>query len=104
MNQNELSWYAVNHAKGNVFVCASCRNSIDLEFASIDHNPRVCPACGIECLFWSAGNSNIQILPALAPPALRSAIEWAQTNLDELEFIELWVAIEELMEANKQGG
>jgi hypothetical protein len=71
--------------------------------ACADHHPSTCPSCRIVSLHWSASHGrNITIIPTAAPAAVRRLIEWAQDNLDELEAVEVWIALEEL--ASRTGG
>lgn len=98
IKQTETSWFSATSALGidANFLCASCQEHIDIGRPSCDHHPQICPACGIACLYISGTATNFQILPELAPAPLRAAIRWAQENLDEIEFVELMVALEEL--------
>jgi hypothetical protein len=76
-----------------------CGNNIDAVFPSLDHHPRVCPACGVESLFLSLKEASLQIVPGLAPPELTRALRWAQSELDELEFLNVLISLEEIAEA-----
>lgn len=89
IKQTETSWFSATSAFGidANFLCASCQEHIDIGRPSCDHHPQICPACGIACLYISGTATNFQILPELAP---------APQNLDEIEFVELMVALEEL--------
>jgi hypothetical protein len=57
----------------------------------------ICPNCQIQCVWYDFGKSRVlQVIPSLAPTIFRSFIEWSQSELDELEFIELMLSFEEL--------
>lgn len=79
--------------------CAECGNSFDLEAPSLDHHSRVCPICGVECVYLDSKKRIIQIVLKNAPPVLAEAIRMLQERFDELEYVELLVALEELADA-----
>ena len=89
-------WQSVSEPGETRLVCANCGKEVDLLYPSVDHHPSVCPACDIPCLFFSWKNQLVQVLPNLAPDALRRMIEWAQRELNELEFIDILVAIDQI--------
>ena len=77
-------------------VCANCGQEVDLLYPSVDHHPSVCPSCGIPCLFFSWKDQLVQIVPGDAPDALRWMIDWAQQELNELEFVDILVAFDQI--------
>src|SRR4051812_26838615 len=99
MNTQTKPWFSLSAARGTVLRCPDCGNSFDLEAPSLDHHPRVCPICGVECVYLDAKRRIIQVVLKNAPPALAEAIRIAQDRFDELEYVELIVALEELVDA-----
>jgi hypothetical protein len=99
MNTTRPAWYAYSLPNSTALRCACCSNEIDLHFPTADHHPRVCPACGIACAFLNWQSRIIQIVPSEAPRPLAEVIHWAQRHLDELEYVELLCALEEMTEA-----
>jgi hypothetical protein len=99
MNTKTKPWFSLSAAGGTVLRCAECGNSFDLEAPSLDHHPRVCPVCGVECVFLDAKSRIIQIVLKNAHPVLAEAIRVMQDRFDELDYVELIVALEELADA-----
>jgi len=102
MNVKKGAWYAYSLPSGTRLRCAACQNEIDLDFPTADHHPRVCPACGTECAFLNWRGRIVQVLMARAPRPLVEAIRWSQSHLDELEYVELTSALEEVAGALKE--
>lgn len=96
MSANKQSWFAVSFPNGTVLRCAACAQDIDLRFPTADHHPRVCPACGAESAFLNWKGRTLQVVMDHAPRPLVDAIRWAQQHLDELEYVELVCALEEI--------
>ena len=92
-------WFSLSAVGGTVLRCAECGVSFDLEGPCLDHHSGVCPACGIECVFLDSRRRIIQIVLRNAPAVLVESIRFMQDRFDELEYVELLVAIEELGEA-----
>jgi hypothetical protein len=104
MSAAEKAWFAASPAESaGGFRCASCGSNIAQVFPSLDHHPRACPVCGAESVFLSLPGASLQILPGRAPPELARALRWAQGGLDELEFVQLLVSLEEIAEAVRAG-
>ncbi len=101
MNSRTLNWYSIGAPNSTIIRCASCGYEVDLLFPELDHHPRVCPSCGVECAFldWK-GTKIIQIVPKNAPPVIAKLVQWMQENLSELEYVELVIAFEEISHAN----
>jgi hypothetical protein len=99
MNTKTKPWFSLSAEGGTVLRCADCGKSFDLEAPSLDHHPRVCPVCGVECVYLDSKNRIIQIVLNNAPPVLVEAIRIMQDRFDELEYVELIVALEELADA-----
>ena len=93
------AWFSLSAVGGTALRCAECGNSIDLGEPDLDHHPRVCPVCGVECVYFDAKRRIIQVVPKYAPSALAEAIRIMQDRFDELEYVELVVALEELADA-----
>lgn len=72
---------------------------VDLEAPLLDHHARTCPRCGVDCAFLNWKGRILQVVPIHAPAVIRRALAFAQQDLDELEYAELIVALEELMDA-----
>lgn len=92
-------WFSISAEGETVLHCAKCSNSFDLEALDLDHHPRVCPACGAECFYLFFKQRVVQIVLKNAPPVLAEAIKFMQDRFDELEYVELVVALEELADA-----
>lgn len=99
MSTKTKPWFSLGAAGGTVLRCAECGNSFDLQAPGLDHHPRVCPVCGVECVFLDAKGRIIQVVLPNAPPVLAEAIRIVQDRFDELEYVELLVALEELADA-----
>jgi hypothetical protein len=102
MSTNTRCWFSISPEGGTVLRCAECGNSFDLEAPDLDHHPRVCPVCGVECVYLNWKGRIIQIVLKNAPPALAEAIRIMQDRFDELEYVEFLVALEELADALNQ--
>jgi hypothetical protein len=50
-------------------------------------------------MFLSWKGRPVQIIPGAAPAALAALLRWSQHHLDELEFVEALVALEEMHDA-----
>jgi hypothetical protein len=96
MNAQPSRWFSFSAKGGMVLRCAECRKSFDLEAPSLDHHPAVCPICGVECVYLDWKERIIQIVLKNAPSVLAEAIKLMQDRFDELEYVELIVALEEL--------
>ncbi|MBY0229759.1 MAG: hypothetical protein K2W96_10805 [Gemmataceae bacterium] len=95
-------WFSLSEEGGTVLRCADCGEAFDLEAPALDHHPRRCPACGVECVYLDSKNRIIQIVLGSAPPVLAEAIRMMQDRFDELEYVELMVALEELADALRE--
>jgi hypothetical protein len=93
------SWYAFNDERATILRCAACHSVIDIEVPGLDHHARACPRCGVACAFLYWYGRILQVVPSYAPAVIRRALRFAQEDFDELEFAELIVALEELMDA-----
>lgn len=93
-------WYTLGTY--NDIKCMNCRVTQN-DIQSMDHHMMICPNCLIECIWYDLGNKRvIQIIPSLAPEVFRSFMQWAQKELDELEFIELFISFEKLGKVIKE--
>jgi hypothetical protein len=99
MNTKTKAWFSLSAAGGTVMRCAECGNSFDLGGPSADHHPAVCPVCGVECAYLDWKGRIIQLVLKNAHPVLAEAIRVMQDRFDELEYVELMVALEELADA-----
>lgn len=91
-----IRWFAFSDDGTNALRCASCGEMVDLGEPTADHHLRLCPACRVGCVFLNWKERTVQIVISTAPSQLRRAIEWAQRDLDELDYVELLCALEEL--------
>jgi hypothetical protein len=98
MNTKLASWYAFTAEGDTVLRCAECDKCIDREVPSVDHHSRVCPNCGVECVYLNWKGRMLQIVLKNAPPVFVQAIRLAQRHFDELEYVELVSALEQLMD------
>ena len=104
MNTQTKCWFSLSAEGDTTLRCAECGNLFDLGGPSADHHPAVCPICGVECVYLDWKHRVIQIVLKNAPPVLATAIKIMQDRFDELEYVELMVALEELADAlNKPG-
>lgn len=95
------TWYTLGTYEN--IECANC-GFINKDVQSLDHHPSICPKCQIECIWYDLGKRKvIQIIPDHAPPEFNKFIKWAQKELDEIEFVELFVAFEELAKKIEAG-
>lgn len=99
MNTITKRWFSLSEEDGTVLNCAECGNAFDLETPILDHHPRVCPVCGVECVYLDSKRRIIQVVLKNAAPVLAEAIRLLQDRFDELEYVELLVALEELADA-----
>ena len=98
MNTATSYWYACTDERGTTLRCAACNSGIDLETPRIDHHPRVCPRCGVECAFLNWKGRMLQLVPGNAPLVIQQALRFAQRQFDELEYAEFITAMQELMD------
>lgn len=92
-------WFALGANGGHVLRCAECGNSFDLQGPSADHHSRACPVCGVECVYLDWKGRIVQIVLKNAPSVLAETIKIMQHHFDELQYVELLVALEELTDA-----
>jgi hypothetical protein len=98
-NTTPASWYAITEEGHFALRCAECHASVDLEGPALDHHPGICPHCGVECVYLSWKGRIVQIVLQKAPPAIVQVIRFAQQHFDELEYVELVAALEQLMDS-----
>jgi phage FluMu protein Com len=98
MSVTIASWYAFGEEGSTVLRCAACQNAVDLEVLGVDHHPRICPRCKVECAFLNWKGRVLQIVPANAPSVIQRALVFAQQEFDELEYAEFVSALQELMD------
>jgi hypothetical protein len=99
MNTKTKHWFSLSEPDSTVLRCAECDNLFDLEAPSLDHHPRVCPVCGVECVYLDSKKRIIQVVLQNAPPVFAEVIRMLQDRFDEIEYVELLVALEELADA-----
>lgn len=92
-------WFALSADDSSVLCCAECGNSVDLKGPSADHHMRICPVCGVECVYLDWQGRIVQIILNTAPPVFAEAIKFIQSHFDELQYVELLVAMEDLADA-----
>jgi hypothetical protein len=97
-------WFALGANGGSVLRCAECGNSFDLGGPSADHHSRVCPVCGVECVYLDWKGRVVQVVLKNAPPVVSETIRIVQDHFDELQYVELLVALEELADALAKPG
>jgi len=92
----DYNWYSLGDY--NSTQCGNCNSKIENAHA-VDHHSGICPECKIQCIWFDIGkNKVLQIIPDKASKEFKKFIEWAQLELDELEFVELISSFEELGE------
>jgi hypothetical protein len=99
MNTKTKHWFSLSEPDSTVLRCAECGNLFDLEAPSLDYHPRVCPVCAVECVYLDSKKRIIQVVLQNAPPVFAEAIRMLQDRFDEIEYVELLVALEELADA-----
>jgi hypothetical protein len=87
-------WFSVSRAVG-ILRCPNCGGDFSLE-PSADHHPRTCPNCAVETAFLNWKDRLVMIVPHNAPAPVREVLRWMQQNLDELEYVQLVCALEEI--------
>src|SRR5690242_1703564 len=95
MNEQQQRWFAVGASGGPELLCPSCSKAIALE-PMADHHPAQCPNCGIECAFLNWKEWIVMTLPHAAPAQFTEVLRWLQAHFDELDYVELLCALEEL--------
>jgi hypothetical protein len=98
MSTKRSAWYAFSEEGATTLHCAACHSAIDLEAPMLDHHPRVCPRCGVDCAFLNWKGRVLQLVSSKAPSVIGRALGFAQQDFDELEYAEFVVALEELMD------
>jgi RNA polymerase subunit RPABC4/transcription elongation factor Spt4 len=98
MSTQTAPWFAFSAEGGTALRCVECDRTINLS-PDLDHHPRVCPACGVETMQLVWKGRVVQIVLKKAPQVVVDMIRLAQEHFDELEYVELTVAVEELMDA-----
>jgi hypothetical protein len=92
-------WFSVGSS--DEVICANC-DVLQKGIYSHDHHPCICPNCKIDCFWYDVvSGRTLQIIPEYAPNEIKQFIQWAQSELDELEFLELIVHFEQLSNALK---
>lgn len=99
MNTKTKPWFSLSAEGCTILRCVECGKSLDLGGPSADHHPAVCPVCGVECVYLDWKGRIIQIVLKNAPPVFAQALRIMQDRFDELEYVELIVALEELADA-----
>ncbi len=99
MSSEARPWFSVSRPGSSVLRCAACRQEFDLGGSVADHHPAVCPVCGVECIFVDWKDRIVQVVTASAPARLPELIRWLQNNFDELDYVQLLCALEELADA-----
>lgn len=90
----DYNWYSLGNYKSTQ--CSNCNTKIN-DAHAVDHHVGICPACKIKCIWYDMGNNKVlQIIPQYAPTEFKRFIEWTQSELDELEVVELISSFEEL--------
>jgi hypothetical protein len=102
MNAANPSWFAFG-SEGTTR-CAVCGACIDPEAFGLDHHPRTCPSCGVSCLLVLWKGRPAQLIPERAPEPIAELLRFAQQRFDELEFVELLCALEELADGAGASG
>jgi hypothetical protein len=91
MNQK---WFQYGDWKS--ITCVNCTDIIE-DMTWSDHQPRICPSCNIECIYYDMGNRRmVQIVPEFAPETFQAFLNWTRKELDEIEVVELFCAFEAL--------
>ncbi len=98
MRPRPPAWFSFSLPARTALLCAACGQEID-PGRSADHHPRWCPKCGVESAYLNWKGRVVQVVPDRAPPALAAILRWAQQHLDELEYVELVCALEEIADS-----
>lgn len=101
MNREQSTWFAFSAPESARLSCAACGQEIDLECPAADHHPGCCPKCDVESAFLNWKGRILQVVPKNAPAAFVTTLRWAQEHLDELEYVELICALEEIADSLK---
>lgn len=89
------NWYKIGISEINT--CGNCESEFR-GLADLDHHSSVCPNCEIECIWYYIDKEkSLQIIPKYAPSEVKMFIDWAQKELDEIEFIELISSFESIV-------
>jgi hypothetical protein len=99
MSTQPSSWYAFSDEGTTLLRCAACHAVINLEGPMLDHHARACPRCEVDCAFLNWKGRMLQVVPSHTPDVIRRALRFVQQDLDELEYAELLVALEGVMDA-----
>lgn len=90
----EKKWFSIGDYKS--INCCNC-NKPQHNVATIDHHPRICPDCNVTCIWYDLSkNRVIQIIPEIAPESVKIFLNWAQSELDELEVFDLLAEFENI--------
>lgn len=100
MSADRSGWFSFSSPGSTALRCAACGRDIDAGRGA-DHHPGCCPKCGVESAFLNWKDRTLQVVPNNAPPAFVLALRFAQDHLDELEYVELICALEEMADALK---
>ncbi len=104
MTTQTSRWFSFSAEGGTALRCAECGNLLELGGPVADHHPAVCPVCGVECVYLDWKGRIVQVVLKNAHPVLAEAIKIMQERFDELEYVELIVALEELADALDKSG
>ena len=86
-------WFSVSTDR--TVQCPACDRTFEIG-PRIDHHPGSCPVCGIDCVFLNWRGRLVMMLPGRSPQVVGQLLRWMQKNLDELEYAELIVALDEV--------
>jgi hypothetical protein len=93
-----MRWHRISIEASRKLECPNCDCLLDRLLPSLDHHPILCPECKSNLFIYSIRNKNLVLDVERCPVELKKIIAWIQSNYDEVEFLSLLVAIEEIFD------
>ena len=94
-----MSWFTLASRESEHGPCPRCGQPLSNEVPSLDHHLFECMHCSARIFRWSFDRQDLRISVDDAPTTVKQFLFWANEALDELEFVELVVAFEEMFES-----
>jgi hypothetical protein len=92
----DMNWFRTSPNRSEDIQCPRCERTVVGCLPSGDHRPSSCPHCKALLIVFSMTAKNVAIDLDRSPRELQAVLNWMQTHFDELEFISLITAVEDL--------
>ena len=93
-----MSWFRTSPIRSSDIQCPRCECTVVGCLPSGDHHLSSCPHCEAKLIVFSMTAKNVAIDVDRSPREIQSVFQWMQQHFDELEFVSVITAVEELCE------